>query len=116
MIEDPESHDSARLTVLDPVDEIADIVKISGDPGEFDRSFVVPERFEYVPRGFGNKSYVSETVLGKSERGERHIRLTDIGSDFFVVLDFFVRHIIIVPFLNKTLRPAAPARQPLRRR
>ena len=87
VIQQPERHDRPRLTVVNAVNKVADVMEIAGNFYQLDHPLVVTERAQNVTGFFRHERDVRKTVFGKSQRRKRHIRLPDIGVDHLIFLD-----------------------------
>ena len=98
--QDLEGHHRAALRVIDPVDQIADIVQIARDLRQLHRVGVVAEGFENIACGLRHVGHVGKAVLRIAERDQRLVRLLNISADRFVGSYFLKSHKLL---LNSSL-------------
>ena len=90
MIEDTEGHKCTRLSVIDTVDDIADIVHISGYLCQLHIPFAIAELLQNISRAVSHLCYVGKAVLGKAELTEDVVCFADIGIYLLILLYLFV--------------------------
>ena len=93
LVKQAKCHDRAALAVLDPIDQISDVMQKACDPCKLDGTRGITKSLQNPPRTLGNTAHVGKIVLGVSERQERLIGGADIGTDCFVGSDFPIRHL-----------------------
>ena len=98
-VQNPEGHHRAALTVVHPVDHIADIVEVPGNPGQFHGSFRIAQCFQNVSGGFCHPGDMGEAVFRKAQSLHGGICLGDIYLHRRVPADFFIRHFFFPHFL-----------------
>ena len=63
-IQNPERHHRSRLRVIDPIDQIADVVEITCDFGQLCGAIVETELLQEISGSFRNSRDVSKAMLG----------------------------------------------------
>ena len=82
-------HDRATVRVVGAVDDVSDIVQITGDFRELCVTLRIAELQEYVLRGLRDLADVREAVLGEPEGDQRFVLFLDVGVYRLVRLYFF---------------------------
>ena len=81
VVKNPESHHRSALGVVHPIDQIADVVEIGGDPGQLDLMVVIAEDPQDLPRQIRHPADMGKAVFRKAKGGEGFVRPGDIGID-----------------------------------
>ena len=89
VVEYAESHYRAALRMVGTVDDVSDIVQITGDFRELCVTLRIAELQEYVLRGLRDLADVREAVLGEPEGDQRFVLFLDVGVYRLVRLYFF---------------------------
>ncbi|CDC62527.1 unknown [Clostridium sp. CAG:448] len=72
--------------MIDAVDQIADVVQVSGNAGKLHGVGIVAEHVQKGCRFVGNLHNVCKTVFGKAQCGERLIRPLNVCADIRILL------------------------------
>ena len=91
-VENAECHDGAALRVVNPVNDVADVMQVAGNLCQLRLAFGVAEREQDVTRRFRNASDMSEAVLREAHVDERFVRPLNIGADGWIRFDLFKRN------------------------
>ena len=89
VIQQAESHDSSALGMIHTVNYVSDVVKISGDAGQFRIPLRMSQLQQDFAGGVSHLQHMRIAVLGVSQGDEGLIGLFDIGIDCPVVFYVF---------------------------
>ena len=86
--------------MVNPVDHIADVVQVAGNPGELRLAGCTAEIEQQVLRKIGRARHMGEAVLRVAHGLQRFVRFPDIGGNLLVAAHTLFRDQTVPSFLH----------------